>query len=129
MEKQFLAAAAMALFAAGPVGAQNIAPANLAIDPNSTCEHWGLSTKDLTDCREQWRTAATDIDRQRVRSAYQNRGTLGGTPLGSPAPVGRLNGPGPGGSPLPAANESPAPSPTPPISGNDIPPATPSGVR
>jgi hypothetical protein len=117
MEKQFFAAAAIALFAAGPVHSQNVAAPSAALSTNSTCDQWGLSAKDLAECRAQWKAAPTDVERQRIKAAYQNRGTLGGTPLGSAAPAGQLNGPGPAGRPI-APDEGPGVKTTPPISGN-----------
>jgi len=130
MKKQIFAAAAIALFAAGPVFSQNVASPNAALDTNSTCDQWGLSAKDLGACRTQWNAAATDIERQRIKAQFQTRGTLGGTPLGSAAPVGQLNGPGPTGRPI-APDDGSGANTTPPISGNGpaAPPATTSPLQ
>jgi hypothetical protein len=120
MGKQFFAAAAIALFAAGPVFPQEVAAPTATI---STCDQWGLSAKDLTECRKQWRAAKSDVERQRIKTDYQNRSAWSGTPSGRVAPASQRNGPSPAGKPLTPTDEQPGVQTTPPISG--LPPAAP----
>jgi hypothetical protein len=78
---------------------------------NAECDKWGLSGKDLGDCRAQWAAAKTDAERDRVKAMYISPAFINSTApdaatgRGSSTPPDNLRGP--------AGSVPPAPKPSP----------------
>jgi hypothetical protein len=95
MKTQLYAGIIISLLATGPAAAQN----SSATSSNSGCDQWGLSGKDLADCRTQWAAAKTDAERDRVKAMYISPAFINSTApnpatgTGSSTPPDNLRGP------------------------------------
>jgi hypothetical protein len=105
MKKYVLAGMIVSWFATGGVWAQDAGK----VLPRSECDQWGLSGKDLTDCRMQWSAAKTDAERDRVKAMYVSPAFINSTSpnavtgRGSSTPPDNLSGPAGSTQPTPTS--------------------------